>query len=160
MYLCVSDSGLVPRPAFSRSISVTDERSLKKMGVTTAAVPDPSHVTHSPIRLNSTPEWRLSLFLSLALTHTPCTVQTQLKYSVNIHQSHVMSSLKYEHTHMQTATWSNRHRFLGKCFVAFWSRVWYQYLLLLFCLKLPVLAQGKSTSLLFLYDFKKKNCEL
>uniref|UniRef100_A0A3Q4G503 Phosphatidylinositol transfer protein cytoplasmic 1b n=1 Tax=Neolamprologus brichardi TaxID=32507 RepID=A0A3Q4G503_NEOBR len=56
MYLCVSDSGLVPRPAFSRSISVTDERSLKKMGVTTAAVPDPSHVTHSPIRLNSTPE--------------------------------------------------------------------------------------------------------
>ncbi|XP_006803049.1 cytoplasmic phosphatidylinositol transfer protein 1b [Neolamprologus brichardi] len=49
-------SGLVPRPAFSRSISVTDERSLKKMGVTTAAVPDPSHVTHSPIRLNSTPE--------------------------------------------------------------------------------------------------------
>lgn len=29
-----------------------------------------------------------------------------------------------------------------------------------FCLKLLVLAQGKSTSLLFLYDFKKKNCEL
>ncbi|XP_063343854.1 cytoplasmic phosphatidylinositol transfer protein 1b isoform X1 [Pelmatolapia mariae] len=51
-----TDSGVVPRPVFSRSISVTDERSLKKMGVTTAAVPDPSHVTHSPIRLNSTPE--------------------------------------------------------------------------------------------------------
>lgn len=155
MYLCFSDSGVVPRPAFFRSISVTDERSLKKMGVTTAAVPDPSHST---IRLNSTPEWRLPL--SLTQTHTPCTVQTQLKYSVNIHQSHVMSSLKYEHTHMQTATRSNRHRFLGKCFVAFWSRVWYQYLLLLFCLKLLVLAQGKSTSLLFFYDFKKRNCEL
>ncbi|XP_076592368.1 cytoplasmic phosphatidylinositol transfer protein 1b isoform X1 [Chaetodon auriga] len=46
------------RPAFSRSLSVTDERSLKKMGVTTAAMSDPdaSSVPHSPIRLNSTPE--------------------------------------------------------------------------------------------------------
>ncbi|KAM9852505.1 cytoplasmic phosphatidylinositol transfer protein 1b isoform 3-T3 [Aulostomus maculatus] len=46
------------RPAFSRSISVTDERSLKKMGVTTAAMSDPSasSVPQSPIRLNSTPE--------------------------------------------------------------------------------------------------------
>ncbi|KAG7475883.1 cytoplasmic phosphatidylinositol transfer protein 1-like [Solea senegalensis] len=47
------------RPVFSRSISVTDERSLMKMGVTTAAIPDPppsSSVPHSPIRLHSTPE--------------------------------------------------------------------------------------------------------
>uniref|UniRef100_A0AAQ6IPV7 Phosphatidylinositol transfer protein N-terminal domain-containing protein n=1 Tax=Anabas testudineus TaxID=64144 RepID=A0AAQ6IPV7_ANATE len=47
-----------PRPAFSRSISVTDERSLKKMGVTTVAFSDPStsSVPPGPIRLNSTPE--------------------------------------------------------------------------------------------------------
>ncbi|XP_041844950.1 cytoplasmic phosphatidylinositol transfer protein 1b [Melanotaenia boesemani] len=46
------------RPLFSRSISVTDERSLKKMGVTTAAMSDTStsSVPHSPLRLNSTPE--------------------------------------------------------------------------------------------------------
>lgn len=45
------------RPAFSRSISVTDERSLQKMGVPTAAMPDPSAPTlHSHTRLNSTPE--------------------------------------------------------------------------------------------------------
>ncbi|XP_067457399.1 cytoplasmic phosphatidylinositol transfer protein 1b [Thunnus thynnus] len=46
------------RPVLSRSISVTDERSLKKMGVTTAAMSDPSasSVPHNPIRLNSTPE--------------------------------------------------------------------------------------------------------
>ncbi|XP_035861845.1 cytoplasmic phosphatidylinositol transfer protein 1b isoform X2 [Sander lucioperca] len=46
------------RPAFSRSISATDERSLKKMGVTTAATSDPSlsSVPQSPMRLNSTPE--------------------------------------------------------------------------------------------------------
>ncbi|KAM3614239.1 uncharacterized protein V6R79_011600 [Siganus canaliculatus] len=46
------------RPAFSRSISVTDERSLKKMGVTTAAMSDPSasSVPPSPLRLHSTPE--------------------------------------------------------------------------------------------------------
>ncbi|XP_078143379.1 cytoplasmic phosphatidylinositol transfer protein 1b [Centroberyx gerrardi] len=46
------------RPAFSRSISVTDERSLKRMGVTTAAMSDPStsSLPQSPIRLNSTPE--------------------------------------------------------------------------------------------------------
>ncbi|CAJ1062419.1 cytoplasmic phosphatidylinositol transfer protein 1b isoform X1 [Xyrichtys novacula] len=47
-----------PRPVFSRSISVTDERSLKKMGVTTANMSDPSTSSgpQSPIRLNSTPE--------------------------------------------------------------------------------------------------------
>ncbi|XP_030249503.1 cytoplasmic phosphatidylinositol transfer protein 1b isoform X1 [Sparus aurata] len=46
------------RPVFSRSISVTDERSLKKMGLTTAAMSDPSasSVPQSPLRLNSTPE--------------------------------------------------------------------------------------------------------
>ncbi|KAG7237627.1 hypothetical protein INR49_032073 [Caranx melampygus] len=46
------------RPAFSRSISVTDERSLKKMGVTTVAMTDPSgsSVPPSAVRLNSTPE--------------------------------------------------------------------------------------------------------
>ncbi|XP_039972575.1 cytoplasmic phosphatidylinositol transfer protein 1b isoform X2 [Xiphias gladius] len=46
------------RPPFSRSISVTDERSLKKMGVTTVAMSDPSgsSVPPSTIRLNSTPE--------------------------------------------------------------------------------------------------------
>uniref|UniRef100_A0A8D3ANA4 Phosphatidylinositol transfer protein cytoplasmic 1b n=1 Tax=Scophthalmus maximus TaxID=52904 RepID=A0A8D3ANA4_SCOMX len=46
------------RPTFSRSISVTDERTLKKMGVTTADMSDPaaSSVAHSPIRLHSTPE--------------------------------------------------------------------------------------------------------
>ncbi|KAM6994595.1 cytoplasmic phosphatidylinositol transfer protein 1b [Tautogolabrus adspersus] len=47
-----------PRPVFSRSISVTDERSLKKMGVTTVAMSDPSLSSgpKSPVRLNSTPE--------------------------------------------------------------------------------------------------------
>ncbi|XP_060906322.1 cytoplasmic phosphatidylinositol transfer protein 1b [Labrus mixtus] len=47
-----------PRPVFSRSISVTDERSLKKMGVTTAAMSDPSPSSgpQTPVRLNSTPE--------------------------------------------------------------------------------------------------------
>ncbi|XP_034467968.1 cytoplasmic phosphatidylinositol transfer protein 1b [Hippoglossus hippoglossus] len=46
------------RPAYSRSISVTDERSLKKMGVTTASMPDPSEssVPHCPMRMHSTPE--------------------------------------------------------------------------------------------------------
>ncbi|TDH11665.1 hypothetical protein EPR50_G00063590 [Perca flavescens] len=46
------------RPAFSRSISVTDEVTLKKMGVMTAATSDPSlsSVPQSPMRLNSTPE--------------------------------------------------------------------------------------------------------
>ncbi|XP_072250199.1 cytoplasmic phosphatidylinositol transfer protein 1b [Leuresthes tenuis] len=45
------------RPTFSRSISVTDERSLKKMGVTNAMsdIPDTSS-PHIPVRLNSTPE--------------------------------------------------------------------------------------------------------
>ncbi|KAM9310303.1 cytoplasmic phosphatidylinositol transfer protein 1b isoform 2-T2 [Pholidichthys leucotaenia] len=46
-----------PHPAYFRSISENDERSLKKMGVTTAALSDPaSPVPHSPVRLNSTPE--------------------------------------------------------------------------------------------------------
>ncbi|KAK9513924.1 hypothetical protein VZT92_027421 [Zoarces viviparus] len=46
------------RPALSRSISVTDERSLKKMGVTTVAMSDPSasSVPHTPMRLYSNPE--------------------------------------------------------------------------------------------------------
>ncbi|XP_029359965.1 cytoplasmic phosphatidylinositol transfer protein 1b isoform X2 [Echeneis naucrates] len=49
---------VTPRPAFSRSISVTDERSLRKMGVSTVAMPDPSSPSAPPcpIRLNSTPE--------------------------------------------------------------------------------------------------------
>ncbi|KAF7666826.1 hypothetical protein LDENG_00089490 [Lucifuga dentata] len=55
-----SNTGPPPasRPTFSRSISVTDERSLKKMGVMTAAMSDPSSssLPQSPIRLNSTPE--------------------------------------------------------------------------------------------------------
>ncbi|KAM9724491.1 cytoplasmic phosphatidylinositol transfer protein 1b [Menidia menidia] len=47
-----------PRPAFSRSISVTDERSLKKMGVTTASTSDTpdSSLPRTPLRLHSTPE--------------------------------------------------------------------------------------------------------
>ncbi|KAM6935900.1 cytoplasmic phosphatidylinositol transfer protein 1b [Lycodopsis pacificus] len=46
------------RPVLSRSISVTDERSLKKMGVTTVDMSDPSasSVPHSPMRLHSTTE--------------------------------------------------------------------------------------------------------
>lgn len=46
------------RPPFSRSISVTDEHSLKKMGMTATPMSDPSEssVPHNPIRLNSTPE--------------------------------------------------------------------------------------------------------
>uniref|UniRef100_A0A3B4ACQ8 Phosphatidylinositol transfer protein N-terminal domain-containing protein n=1 Tax=Periophthalmus magnuspinnatus TaxID=409849 RepID=A0A3B4ACQ8_9GOBI len=45
------------RPTFSRSISVTDERSLKKMGVPTGAVPDPApSALHGHARLHSTPE--------------------------------------------------------------------------------------------------------
>ncbi|XP_029929094.1 cytoplasmic phosphatidylinositol transfer protein 1b [Myripristis murdjan] len=46
------------RPVFSRSMSVTDERSLMRMGVTTAAMSDPStsSLPQSPVRLNSTPE--------------------------------------------------------------------------------------------------------
>ncbi|XP_062847825.1 cytoplasmic phosphatidylinositol transfer protein 1b [Trichomycterus rosablanca] len=35
------ESGSVPRPAFSRSVSVTDESSLRKMGVKTLAIPEP-----------------------------------------------------------------------------------------------------------------------
>lgn len=46
------------RPPFSRSISVTDERSLKKMGVTPSAMSEPPSTAPppSPIRLHSTPE--------------------------------------------------------------------------------------------------------
>ncbi|XP_013868130.1 cytoplasmic phosphatidylinositol transfer protein 1b, partial [Austrofundulus limnaeus] len=46
------------RPAISRSVSVTDERTLKKMGVTTVDMTDTPTLTvpRSPIRLNSTPE--------------------------------------------------------------------------------------------------------
>ncbi|XP_015805851.1 cytoplasmic phosphatidylinositol transfer protein 1b isoform X1 [Nothobranchius furzeri] len=53
-----SDSQGAPRPAFFRSISVTDERSLKKMGVTTVDVTDTSTLAapHPPVRLNSVPE--------------------------------------------------------------------------------------------------------
>ncbi|KAI1885852.1 hypothetical protein AGOR_G00208040 [Albula goreensis] len=43
-----------PRPAFSRSLSVTDEPSLKKMGVKTPAMPDSQ--SKPPMRLHSTPE--------------------------------------------------------------------------------------------------------
>lgn len=46
------------RTSFFRSISVTDERCLKKMGVTTVAMSDPSasSVPPSPMRHNSNPE--------------------------------------------------------------------------------------------------------
>ncbi|TNN02664.1 cytoplasmic phosphatidylinositol transfer protein 1b [Takifugu flavidus] len=46
------------RPALSRSISVTDELSLMKMGLTTPtmSMPCDSSVPQSPMRLNSTPE--------------------------------------------------------------------------------------------------------
>nr|XP_024000693.1 LOW QUALITY PROTEIN: cytoplasmic phosphatidylinositol transfer protein 1-like [Salvelinus alpinus] len=52
------NNNTAPRPAYSRSMSVTDERSLKKMGVKTMAMSDPSTSTlpHSTVRLNSTPE--------------------------------------------------------------------------------------------------------
>ncbi|XP_015254234.1 cytoplasmic phosphatidylinositol transfer protein 1b [Cyprinodon tularosa] len=45
-------------PTISRSISVTDERSLKRMGVTTVDMSgtSASSMPHSPCRLNSTPE--------------------------------------------------------------------------------------------------------
>ncbi|XP_076010924.1 cytoplasmic phosphatidylinositol transfer protein 1b [Genypterus blacodes] len=46
------------RPTFSRSISMTDAESLKKMGVTTVDMCNPpsSSLPPTPIRLNSTPE--------------------------------------------------------------------------------------------------------
>ena len=68
--LSVSGPPAASRPMFSRSISVTDERSLKKMGLTTAAMSDPSDssVPQSPMRLNSTPEWCLKH--KHARTHT------------------------------------------------------------------------------------------
>ncbi|XP_066568648.1 cytoplasmic phosphatidylinositol transfer protein 1b [Amia ocellicauda] len=47
------------RPSFSRSISVTDEASLKKMGIVTSDPADPSDplkTPRTPNRLNSTPE--------------------------------------------------------------------------------------------------------
>ncbi|KAJ8392839.1 hypothetical protein AAFF_G00070430 [Aldrovandia affinis] len=43
-----------PRPAFSRSLSVTDEPALKKLGVKTPAMSDSQ--PHPPVRLHSTPE--------------------------------------------------------------------------------------------------------
>ncbi|KAI7806424.1 cytoplasmic phosphatidylinositol transfer protein 1b [Triplophysa rosa] len=52
-------SASLPRPSFTRSISVTDESSLKKMGVKTLDISDASSHPSSlknPIRLNSTPE--------------------------------------------------------------------------------------------------------
>ncbi|XP_028985046.1 cytoplasmic phosphatidylinositol transfer protein 1b isoform X2 [Betta splendens] len=47
-----------PRPAYSRSISVSDERSLQRMGVTMAALPDPStsSAPSSPSHLQTTHE--------------------------------------------------------------------------------------------------------
>ncbi|XP_051574992.1 cytoplasmic phosphatidylinositol transfer protein 1-like [Myxocyprinus asiaticus] len=52
-----TDSAPPMRPTFTRSISVTDESSLKKMGVKTVDIEDscPSSIK-SPLRLNSTPE--------------------------------------------------------------------------------------------------------
>uniref|UniRef100_A0A673GIJ3 Cytoplasmic phosphatidylinositol transfer protein 1-like n=1 Tax=Sinocyclocheilus rhinocerous TaxID=307959 RepID=A0A673GIJ3_9TELE len=54
-----TDSAPTMRPSFTRSISVTDESSLKKMGVKTVDIPGspscPSSLK-SPMRLNSTPE--------------------------------------------------------------------------------------------------------
>ncbi|CAM4699195.1 unnamed protein product [Leuciscus chuanchicus] len=54
-----TDSAPSKRPSYTRSISVTDESSLKKMGVKTEDMTDssscPSSVK-SPLRLNSTPE--------------------------------------------------------------------------------------------------------
>ncbi|KAI4874076.1 hypothetical protein NFI96_027552 [Prochilodus magdalenae] len=57
----MTDSGPAPlRPSFSRSVSVTDESSLKKMGLKTVSIPDspsrPSYSLKSPMRLNSNPE--------------------------------------------------------------------------------------------------------
>ncbi|KAK1795321.1 hypothetical protein P4O66_010497, partial [Electrophorus voltai] len=55
------DSAAPLRPSFSRSISVTDESSLKKMGVNTLVIPDSSSCDSSsslnkPMRMNSTSE--------------------------------------------------------------------------------------------------------
>ncbi|XP_036451518.1 cytoplasmic phosphatidylinositol transfer protein 1b [Colossoma macropomum] len=57
-----TDSGPASlRPSFSRSLSVTDESSLKKMGLKTVSIPDcssrpSSYSVKSPVRLNSNPE--------------------------------------------------------------------------------------------------------
>ncbi|KAM4567766.1 cytoplasmic phosphatidylinositol transfer protein 1b [Fundulus diaphanus] len=53
-----SGSQAPAHPTISRSISVTDERSLKKMGVTTVDMSGTSvpSLPHTPVRLNSTPE--------------------------------------------------------------------------------------------------------
>lgn len=63
MKCVVNDSALtVPRPSFSRSVSVTDELSLKKMGVKTVEIPDSldssacSESIKSPQRFLSTSE--------------------------------------------------------------------------------------------------------
>ncbi|XP_035387077.1 cytoplasmic phosphatidylinositol transfer protein 1b [Electrophorus electricus] len=55
------DSAAPLRPSFSRSVSVTDESSLKKMGVNTLVIPDSSSCDSSsslnkPMRMNSTSE--------------------------------------------------------------------------------------------------------
>lgn len=50
-----TDSAPPVRPGLTRSISVTDESSLKKMGVETVDMPSPSSLKY-PMRLNSTPE--------------------------------------------------------------------------------------------------------
>ncbi|KAG7270120.1 hypothetical protein CRUP_027190, partial [Coryphaenoides rupestris] len=57
---CSTDHAVVgSRPKFTRSISVTDDRSLKKMGLKNAGMAEvdgSSSVPSSPTRLNSTPE--------------------------------------------------------------------------------------------------------
>ncbi|XP_059423561.1 cytoplasmic phosphatidylinositol transfer protein 1-like [Carassius carassius] len=50
-----TDSAPPVRPSLTRSISVTDESSLKKMGIKTIDMPSPSSLKN-PMRLNSTPE--------------------------------------------------------------------------------------------------------
>lgn len=56
---CSTAQPVDSRPKFTRSISVLDERSLKKMGLNNTAMDDidgSSSVPNSPMRLNSTPE--------------------------------------------------------------------------------------------------------
>ncbi|KAK0152491.1 Cytoplasmic phosphatidylinositol transfer protein 1 [Merluccius polli] len=55
---CSTGQPVASRPTYSRSISVTDERSLKKMGVTNAALVDSNSSSQpsTPMRLHSTTE--------------------------------------------------------------------------------------------------------
>ncbi|CAL8290337.1 unnamed protein product [Merluccius merluccius] len=55
---CSTGQPVASRPTYSRSISVTDERSLKKMGVTNAALVESNSSSQpsTPMRLHSTPE--------------------------------------------------------------------------------------------------------